>query len=134
MILKYSHRYISNKFLLYPKVLLYQANSPSKSENDVFADLKAMALQLSEKYKSDGSRIAWVSIRLPEQFSNIFDGIHSSMYSSMYGSQEILSIVVTDLALRKIGLESLVLLCSNSMSFKADVLNRVSSDDGCKIT
>lgn len=107
------------------KVLLYQANSPSKAENDVFADLKAMALQLSEKYKSDGSRIAWVSIRLPEQYSNTFDGVHSSIYSSMYGSQEILSIVVTDLALRKIGLESLVLLCSNSMSFKPDILNRV---------
>lgn len=89
-----------------------------------------MALQLSEKYKSDGSRIAWVSIRLPEQYSNTFDGIHSSMYSSMYGNQEILSIVVTDLALRKIGLESLVLLCTNSMSFKPDVLNRVSSGAG----
>lgn len=110
------------------KVLLYQANSPSKAENDVFADLKSMALHLSDKYKNDGSRIAWVSIRLPEQFSNTFDGIHSSIYSSMYGSQEILSIVVTDLALRKIGLDSLVLLCSNSMSFKADVLNRVSFD------
>lgn len=107
-------------------MLLYQANSPSKAENDVFGDLKTMALQLSEKYKNDGSRVAWVSIRLPEQFSNSFDGIHSSMYSSMYGSQELLSIVITDLALRKIGLESLVLLCTNSMSFKPDVLNRVS--------
>ncbi|XP_031631958.1 chondroitin sulfate glucuronyltransferase [Contarinia nasturtii] len=113
-----------NTFLM--MVLLYQANSPSKAENDVFADLKTMALQLSEKYKNDGSRIAWVSVRLPEKFSNMFRGSHStSMFSSMYGSEEILSLVVTDLALRKIGLESLVLLCSNSMSFKPDVLNRV---------
>lgn len=111
------------------KVFLYQAKSPSKAKDDVFSDLKTTALQLSEKYKADGSRIAWVSIRLPEQFSNTFNDGHSSMLSSMYGNQEILSLVVTDLALRKIGLESLVMLSSNSMSFKPDVLNRVSVID-----
>lgn len=92
----------------------------------MFSDLKTVALQLSEKYKSDGSRIAWVSIRLPEQFANISNESSSTMLSSMYGNQEILSLVVTDLALRKIGLESLVMICSNSMSIKPDVLNRVS--------
>lgn len=113
-----------NTFLM--MVFLYQANSPSKAKDDIFSDLKAVALQLSEKYKSDGSRIAWVSIRLPEQFSNIFNDSSSPMLSSTYGNHEILSLVVTDLALRKIGLESLVMLCSNSMSIKPDVLNRVS--------
>lgn len=91
----------------------------------MFAELKTMALQLTEKYKNDSSRIAWVSIRLPEQISNMIN-VESSMLSSIYGSQEILSLVVTDLALRKIGLESLVLLCSSSMSIKPDMLNRVS--------
>lgn len=83
-----------------------------------------MALNLSDKFKNDGSRIAWVSIRLPDAFNKLsFDS--SAMLSSVYGNSEILSIVVTDLALRKIGLDSLVLLCSSSMSIKSDFLNRV---------
>lgn len=48
------------------------------------------------------------------------------MLNSVYGKQEILSLVMTDLALRKIGLENLVMVASNTMSFKADFLNRVS--------
>lgn len=108
-------------------MLLYGADSPSKAISDKFREVKALATQLSEKYKNDGSRIAWVSIRLPEQFTNTSSKSSSSILSSMYGNHEILSLVVTDLALRKIGLESLVMICSNSMSFKPDVLNRVSS-------
>lgn len=89
--------------------------------------MKSTGLQLSEKYKNDGSRIAWVSIRLPDSFSRpLADKSDSVMLNSMYGNQEVLSLAMTDLALRKIGLESLVLICSNSMSFKVDVLNRVS--------
>lgn len=45
--------------------------------------------------------------------------------NSIYAQHEILSLALTDLALRKIGLESLVMLCSNSMRFKPDFLNRV---------
>lgn len=107
------------------QVLLYPYNS-NKDKNDEFGDLKTLALQISEKYKADGSRIAWVSIRLPEQFTNGLNNSASYSLSSMYGNHEILSLIVTDLALRKIGLESLVMLCSNSMSFRPDVLNRVS--------
>lgn len=108
------------------QVFLYEAKSSNKAENDIFADLKSTGLQLSEKYKNDGSRIAWVSIRLPEIFSRpSAEKSDSVMLNSMYGHQEVLSLAMTDLALRKIGLDSLVLICSNSMSFKADVLNRV---------
>lgn len=48
------------------------------------------------------------------------------MLSSIYAQHELLSVVVADLALRKIGLESLVMMCSNAMTFKPDFLNRVS--------
>lgn len=49
------------------------------------------------------------------------------MLNSLYGQHEILSIAVADLALPKIGLDSLVLMASNSISFKPDFLNRVSN-------
>lgn len=107
------------------QVFMYRSSS-NKDKNDVFVDVKTLALQLSEKYKADGSRIAWVSIKLPEPFTSTSnEGSSSFMLSSMYGKHEILSLVVTDLALRKIGLESLVMICSNGMSFKPDILNRV---------
>lgn len=108
------------------QILLYQANSPSKSKDDVFIELKSMATQLTDKYKNDGSRIAWVSIRLPQEMTNSMNiNDSSAILSSTYANQEILSLVVIDLALRKIGLDSLVMLCSNGMTFKQDVLNRV---------
>lgn len=113
-----------NTFLML--VFLYPASSPSKGKNDVFSELKKLAIQLSEKYKNDGSRIAWVSVLLPEQFSDTLNRDTASMLSSTYGNQEILSLAVIDLALRKIGPDSLVMLCSNTMSFRPDVLNRVS--------
>lgn len=85
-----------------------------------------MATQLTDKYKNDGSRIAWVSIRLPQEMTNSMNTNDSSaILSSTYANQEILSLVVIDLALLKIGLDSLVMLCSNGMTFKQDVLNRV---------
>lgn len=41
------------------QVFLYRFNS-NKEKNDIFIDVKKLAIQLSEKYKADGSRIAWV--------------------------------------------------------------------------
>lgn len=108
------------------QVLLYQANSPSKTKDDIFADLKTLAVNLTEKYKTDGSRIAWLSIRLPDKFNDIDVKQSSVALNSVYAHHEILSLVVADLALRKIGLESLVMMCSNGMRFKGDFLNRVS--------
>lgn len=112
-----------NTFLML--VLLYRANSPNKNKDDVFAEPKRVALEISDKYKADGSRIAWVSIRLTEKFSGMDPTDSSVMLRSMYGNNEVLSLISTDLALRKIGLESLVMISSSSMAFRADFLNRV---------
>lgn len=86
--------------------------------------LKKLALELSDKYKDDGSRIAWLSIRLPEIYSNESNN-SDVVLSSMYAENEILSFAVADLALLKIALDGLVMICSIGMTFKADFLNRV---------
>ncbi|KAH8293342.1 hypothetical protein KR018_007670 [Drosophila ironensis] len=112
-----------NTFLLL--IFLYRLDSPSKGDEDPFKALKTLALDLSSKYKTDGSRIAWVSIRLPEQLSEQVEPGDWLLHASMYGPQQLLSLVVADLALPKIGLESLVLLATPGMIFKADFLNRV---------
>ncbi|KAH8367529.1 hypothetical protein KR200_008803 [Drosophila serrata] len=112
-----------NTFLLL--IFLYRLDSPSKGDEDPFKALKTLALDLSSKYKTDGSRIAWVSIRLPEQLSDPIDPQAWLLHASMYGPRQLLSLVVADLALPKLGLESLVLLATPGMGFKADFLNRV---------
>ncbi|XP_017156540.1 chondroitin sulfate glucuronyltransferase [Drosophila miranda] len=112
-----------NTFLLL--IFLYRLDSPSKGDEDPFKGLKTLALDLSSKYKTDGSRIAWVSIRLPEQLSEAVRPEDWLLHASMYGPKQLLSLVVADLALPKLGLESLVLLATPGMSFKADFLNRV---------
>uniref|UniRef100_A0A1I8PIR6 Hexosyltransferase n=1 Tax=Stomoxys calcitrans TaxID=35570 RepID=A0A1I8PIR6_STOCA len=111
-----------NTFLL--MIFMYRPDSESKGEMDPFKLIKTLALDLSSKYKTDGSRIAWVSIRLPAAF-NEPSPAEDVMLNSLYGRDEILSIAVADLALPKIGLDSLVLMASNSISFKPDFLNRV---------
>ncbi|XP_055370985.1 chondroitin sulfate glucuronyltransferase [Condylostylus longicornis] len=113
-----------NTFLML--IFLYNYNSSSKGDLDPFRNIKQLALDLTTKYKTDGSRIAWVSIRLPQQLNEISSNIDNNiMLSSIYGKYEILSLAVTDLSLPKIGLDSLILLGSNAMTFKADFLNRV---------
>lgn len=105
-------------------VLLYNSDASNKGESDVFYSLKNFAIETSKRIKSDDSRIAWVSIRLPQEFHYTY-GESDELLSSMYAKQEILSLAATDLALRKIGLDSLVLLFSNVAKFKNDFLNRV---------
>ncbi|XP_037826848.1 chondroitin sulfate glucuronyltransferase, partial [Lucilia sericata] len=111
-----------NTFLL--MIFMYRYDSSSKGDTDPFKSLKTLALDLSSKYKTDGSRIAWVSIRLPSMLSDPIPS-ENVMLNSLYGHNEILSVAVADLALPKIGLESLVLMASNSITFKPDFLNRV---------
>ncbi|EDV91747.1 GH24548 [Drosophila grimshawi] len=112
-----------NTFLLL--IFLYRLNSPSKGDDDPFKALKKLALDLSSKYKTDGSRIAWVSIRLPQQLSEPVTPDDWLLHASMYGPRQLLSLAVADLALPKLGLESLVLLATPSMLFRTDFLNRV---------
>lgn len=105
---------------------MYHPDSPNKgNEEDVFYRLKQLGLQLSELYKADGSRVIWVSIRLPDVVRKA--KVDDVMLSSIYARNEILSLVVADLALQKIGLDSLAMMSSNSMTFKPDFLNRVST-------
>ncbi|XP_055842343.1 chondroitin sulfate glucuronyltransferase [Episyrphus balteatus] len=111
-----------NTFLL--MIFLYRYDSPSKGDNDPFRNIKNLALNLSTKYKTDGSRIAWLSIRLPAILSDVIMP-EDIMLNSIYARNEILSLAVADLALPKIGLESLILMGSTSSVFKADFLNRV---------
>uniref|UniRef100_A0A4Y0BHZ5 Hexosyltransferase n=1 Tax=Anopheles funestus TaxID=62324 RepID=A0A4Y0BHZ5_ANOFN len=111
-----------NTFLML--IFMYRADTPSKGDEDVFLPLKNIALALTEKHKQDGSRVAWVSIRLPAEVSaNVSN--NNRYYSSFYGPHAHMSFAAVDLALRKIGLESLVMLCSNAASFRPDFLNRV---------
>uniref|UniRef100_A0AAG5DVZ9 Hexosyltransferase n=1 Tax=Anopheles atroparvus TaxID=41427 RepID=A0AAG5DVZ9_ANOAO len=111
-----------NTFLML--IFFYRADTPSKGDEDVFLPLKNIALALTEKHKQDGSRVAWVSVRLPPELSAQFDENYR-YHSSLYGPLARMSFVAVDLALRKIGLESLVLVCSNTASFRPDFLNRV---------
>ncbi|XP_053678728.1 chondroitin sulfate synthase 2 [Anopheles nili] len=111
-----------NTFLML--IFFYRAETPSKGDEDVFLPLKNIALALTEKHKQDGSRVAWVSIRLPPEVSAKFDE-NDRYYSSLYGPHGRMSFAAADLALRKIGLESLVMVCSNAASFRPDFLNRV---------
>lgn len=103
---------------------MYHPDSPNKGKEDVFIRLKELGIQLSELYKTDGSKIAWVSIRLPDTVPKASSD--DIMLSSIYARNEILSLAVADLALRKIGLDSLAMMSSNAMTFKPDFLNRVS--------
>lgn len=115
-----------NTFLML--VLLYGADSPSRGDADAFGALKTAALNLTEAYRTHGSRVAWVSIRLPATAAAVNATMAagaSAQLSSAYGADERLSMAVTDLALRKIGLKSLVLLGSVGMSVRAEFLNRV---------
>lgn len=105
-------------------VLLYNSDHSNKAESDVFYRLKNVAIATSKKIKNDDSRIAWVSIRLPPEYDYTYRE-QDELLNSIYGNQEILSLAATDLALRKIGLESLVLVFSNLVNFKNDFLNRV---------
>lgn len=103
---------------------MYPFNAPSKGDDDLYLKLKTIALHLTDKYKNDGGRIAWVSIRLPEELSDLPPESNIAL-NSIYGRNGFLSIAATDLALRKIGLESLVMVVSNSAQFRADFLNRI---------
>ncbi|XP_055531005.1 chondroitin sulfate synthase 2 [Wyeomyia smithii] len=111
-----------NTFLML--IFFYRMDTPSKGDGDLFLPLKNLALGLTEKHKQDGSRIAWVSIRLPPELSQPANPNHL-LSTSLYGPNQLLSFAATDLALRKIGLDSLVMMCSSGATFRPDFLNRV---------
>lgn len=117
-----------NTFLML--IFLYGAETANRGAADHFGALKTAALNLTERYRVQASRVAWVSIRLPattigRPTDNRTTAAGGVMLSSAYGGDERLSLAVCDLALRKIGLKSLVLLGSVGMSFRPEFLNRV---------
>ncbi|VEN42805.1 unnamed protein product [Callosobruchus maculatus] len=95
-------------------VLLYQYNSDSKGSNDVFGEIKNFVTKTANRYKNDDAKIQWVSIRLPESEKPV-----------CLEEAEVLNFAITDLALKKIGLESLTLLLDVYCNISVDFLNRV---------
>ncbi|CAH1382142.1 unnamed protein product [Tenebrio molitor] len=94
--------------------LLYQAESNNKGTADVFYEIKSYATKTTNKYKSEDVKMAWVSIRLPT-----WSGVLKME------DHKVLDFAVADLALKKIGLESLVLILDVHANITSDFLNRV---------
>ncbi|KAJ4439449.1 hypothetical protein ANN_07573 [Periplaneta americana] len=93
-------------------VLLYDPSLPGKgTKDDIFLSVKEMALTLSDRYKKDGSKIAWVSIKVPS--------------SNGLANEPLLEFAVADLVVRKFSPESLILMCQSNMDIRQDYLNRV---------
>lgn len=95
-------------------VFLYQYNSNNKGSADVFGEIKNIVTKIGTKYKNEDTKIAWVSVRLPEAKSTIYINDH-----------KVLNFAIADLALKKIGLESLVLVLDVYSDITPDFLNRV---------
>lgn len=94
------------------QILLYDIDSASKGKEDVFYDVKRYALSLTDKYKKDQSKVAWLSIRLPTSARSVE---HEPM----------LKVAVADLAVKKFSPESLILFVETGMDLSSDYLNRV---------
>lgn len=97
-------------------VFLYQATTPSKGDGDVFGAVKDAAIRYSNKYKSEDTKVAWVSIRLPQ--------LPAGQYISRH-EYKVLNFVAIDLALKKIGVENLILFMTPFGDLQVDFLNRV---------
>lgn len=95
-------------------VLLYQYNSESKGPADVFGGIKNIVTQTASKYKNVDIKIAWVSIRLPQSEKPIY-----------VQDNQALRFGIVDLALKKVGLDSLVLYLDPHCNITVDFLNRV---------
>lgn len=93
-------------------VFLYQFKSGQ--DPDVFSGLKERATQLAQKFRNDDTKIAWLSIQLPE--------FKHKIYTEDYPS---LNFAMADLALKKLGLDSLCLFLDVYVNITGDFLNRV---------
>lgn len=95
-------------------VLLYQYDSPSKGNSDVFYNLKNTFLKNLNRRSNEEAKVAWVSIRLPKIEKNI-----------TLIEYPVLNFAIVDLTLRKIGLESLNLILDVYCDVSVEFLNRV---------
>ncbi|XP_050316001.1 chondroitin sulfate glucuronyltransferase [Anthonomus grandis grandis] len=96
-------------------VFLYQYDSNSKGGvQDPFNELKSFATTTASKFTNDEVKIAWLSIRLPKTENPLELDDH-----------RVLRFAIVDLALKKIGLESLTLFLDVWSNISVDFLNRV---------
>jgi len=95
-------------------VLLYDSNDPGKGAvDDVFKQLKDEAMLLSNMYKKDGTKVAWLSVRIPNtRLLALRDAL--------------LDFAVVDLAIRKFPPDALIMIARPKMEVRQDYLNRVS--------
>lgn len=109
--------------------MLYGANQPGKGDkNDVYFQVKKQATKHSDRFKKDGSKISWLSIKLPDE---TLLTSKKKVDDKVIGlSSGILKIAVLDLVVKKFMLENLILFCTSSMEIRQDYLNRV-SDVSC---
>lgn len=97
-------------FLLF--VLVYENESPSKGDTDVYKNVKNLAMKNTAKCgHRDSCKVAWLSIRLPVKSEIISDSV--------------LRFAVIDLGLRKVGTDCLILVLDSGTIIDADFLNRV---------
>ncbi|KAK6627535.1 hypothetical protein RUM44_010013 [Polyplax serrata] len=105
-------------------VLLYEARHPKKgSKNDIFGDVKAQAIKYSEKFKKEGNKISWLSIKLPNEY--ISPPLIKTEERRVALNNGILTVAIFDLVIKKFSLDNLILYCSSNMEIRQDYLNRV---------
>lgn len=94
--------------------MLYDADAPGKGAvDDVFKHLKDEATSLSNAHKKDGTKVAWLSVRIPNtKFLPLKDSL--------------LDFAIVDLAIRKFPPDALMMLARPKMEVHQDYLNRVS--------
>ncbi|XP_015115913.1 chondroitin sulfate synthase 2 [Diachasma alloeum] len=93
-------------------VLLYDPESPSKGSQDVFAGVKRKAVGVTERFKKEGMRISWLSVRMDVRTEKV-------------RMDPIVRVGVLDLVSRKFSPESLVMVMEMGAGLKPDFLNRV---------
>lgn len=100
-------------------VFLYQYETISKGNEDYFKDLKDFATQTTNRYRNEDTKAAWVSIRLPNYNDK----------PVRIEDNPVLNFAIIDLGLKKIGLESLVLVLDVFSEVNIEFLNRVFKSD-----
>lgn len=94
--------------------MLYDANAPGKgAADDAFKQLKDEAMSLSNANKKDGTKVAWLSVRIPNT-------------TLLALRDALLDFAIIDLAIRKFPPDALIMLARPKMEIRQDYLNRVS--------
>lgn len=81
----------------------------------MFKHLKDEAMSLTNAHKKDGSKVAWLSVRIPN--TKLF-ALRDSL----------LDFAIIDLAITKFPADALMMLARPNMEIRQDYLNRVSID------